>query len=117
MHEELPRRRILRESGSKLPGYCRQKKSGEIPATRNIQRTLADEQAATNYFYLEKVVGVRRFDSNRPRAILTLKSAFGVQNAVRFVNFRPLPPEGGASVVSQYLSVRVNEQQMTRICC
>jgi len=34
-----------------------------------------------------------------------------------FVNFRPLPPEGGASIESQYLSVRVNEQQMTRICC
>ena len=41
----------------------------------------------------EILVGVRRFDSNRLRAILTLKGAFGVQNAVRFVNFRPLPPE------------------------
>ncbi len=34
-----------------------------------------------------------------------------------FVNFRPLPPEGGASVVSQYLSMSINEQQMTNICC
>jgi len=41
------------------------------------------------------LVGVRRFDSNRLGAILTLKGAFGVQNALRFVNFRPLPPEGG----------------------
>jgi hypothetical protein len=39
------------------------------------------------------LVGVRGFDSNRLRAILTLKGAFGVQNALRFVNFRPLPPE------------------------
>jgi hypothetical protein len=34
-----------------------------------------------------------------------------------FVNFRPLPPEGGASVVSPYLSMSINEQQMAKICC
>jgi hypothetical protein len=34
-----------------------------------------------------------------------------------FVNFRPLPPEGGAGVVRPYLSMRLNEQQMTKICC
>ncbi len=34
-----------------------------------------------------------------------------------FVNFRPLPPEGGASVVSPYLSMSIDEQQMTKICC
>jgi len=46
------------------------------------------------------MVGVRRFDSNRPGAILTLKGAFGVQNAVRFVNFRPLPPESRSRMLT-----------------
>ena len=42
------------------------------------------------------VVALRapRCDSDRLGAILTLKGACGVQNAGRFVNFRPLPPEG-----------------------
>ena len=42
-------------------------------------------------------IPIANFDEINPgieRAILTLKGAFGVQNAVRFVNFRPLPPEG-----------------------
>ena len=34
-----------------------------------------------------------------------------------FVNFRPLPPEGGASVESPYQSMHINEQQMAKICC
>jgi len=34
-----------------------------------------------------------------------------------FVNFRPLPPEGGASVEWLYPSMRISEQQMTKICC
>ena len=32
----------------------------------------------------KKLVGVRRFDSDRLRAILTLRGAFGVQNAIAF---------------------------------
>ena len=34
-----------------------------------------------------------------------------------FVNFRPLPLEGGASVEWLYPSMRISEQQMTKICC
>jgi len=64
---------------------------------------------------MKVLVGVRRFDSDRRRAILTLKGAFGVQNAMRFVNelgiaisypFQmtyflggPLPPEDNTTLV------------------
>ncbi len=34
-----------------------------------------------------------------------------------FVNFRPLPPEGSASVVSQRRPIDLGEQELAKICC
>ncbi len=65
----------------------------------------------------KKLVGVRRFDSDRLRAILTLKGAFGVQNAIAFCELPAPASRRRASVVSPYLSMSIDEQQMPKICC
>jgi hypothetical protein len=48
---------------------------------------------------------------------LPIRRASAGSQATLGANFRPLPPEGGASVVSPYHSMSINEQQMAKICC
>jgi len=67
-----PRRSVLRNWESSVPGFCRQKKSGKIPATRKMPEFNA-RRIDRNYLILFRKIG-RRWKMERQLRCL----AFGV---------------------------------------